>query len=83
MGEWSNPICFTGANGEEGADGDGIEFVYHLGEADAPNLDYLHAFKGNNSKSFTSKTQALESFWKTEDSRDWLPGDGDTLGNSH
>lgn len=83
MGEWSNPVCITGANGEEGADGDGIEFVYHLGEADAPNLDYLHAFKGNNSKSFTSKTQALDSFWKTEDSRDWLPGDGDMLGNSH
>lgn len=79
---WSNPICLTGTAGQDGrpggdgADGKGIEFIYHLG-ANAPTVNKTKAYKSGE----TTKTDVASSWWETEESTDWLPGDGTTNGH--
>lgn len=76
---WSAPICLTGENGD-GEDGDGIEFIYHLG-ASQPELNVKKAYKsGQTTKSFTTNANA-NAWWATKESNDWLPGDGTTSGH--
>ena len=77
---WSNPICLTGEGGKEGEDGDGIEFVFHLG-ASQPTLNLLKAYKeGETTQTFNNAT-AANTWWALAESRDWLPGDGTTNGH--
>lgn len=68
--DWINPVCLTGENGD-GEDGKGIEFIYHLG-AHSPNIDKTVAYKEGESP----KSNVSADWWNTEDSTDWLPGDG-------
>lgn len=37
FGRWSTPICITGLNGENGADGTDIEFIYLRNTGDTPS----------------------------------------------
>lgn len=34
---WSTPVCITGENGDNGADGDGIEFIYFRTKGEKPD----------------------------------------------
>ena len=34
---WSTPVCITGENGDNGADGDGVEFIYFRTKGEKPD----------------------------------------------
>lgn len=76
VGSWDGPFCLTGENGKEGADGRGIEFIYHLGpmgvggaKPTAPRIDYT------KSKKESSTDTRTKEWWATNASADYCPGD--------
>lgn len=73
---WDGPFCLTGEDGKEGADGKGIEFIYHLGpmgvdgtKPTAPSIDYTKSKKGSSTDTRT------KAWWATSASTDYCPGD--------
>lgn len=70
VGDWSEPICITGAAGRDGADGTNIEFIYRL----LPNKESLAALKTALAQKALPNTQTGEVPKSGNDgisSKDW------------
>ena len=78
--EWKTPVIYSryAKDGDRGEDGAVNEFIYHLGEEgdDLTLQKVLTVAKQGNSEAITIQNENVVSWWASDGSKDYRPGDG-------
>lgn len=78
--EWKTPVIYSryAKDGDRGEDGAVNEFIYHLGEEgdDLTLQKVLSKAKKGSDAAITIGNDNIDTWWRSDESRDYRPGDG-------